>query len=541
MRQDASTGRRAGPRLEAHRRHDRDRADARGAGSARWSTASSRAVRRRARRRPRGATGAHELGLPYAADPAITRHLAAFLGAHRQALEARRPPACSARGKSFLHPTAVLFNGGVFKAAPLRERMVEVLDAWLTGRGRRTAAGAARRRPRPRGRARRRLLRPGAARQGRAHPRRHGARVLRRHRDVDAGGAGRARRRSRRCAWRRSAWRRAPRPTCRRRSSAWWSASRRSSASSPPPCGATTRSGTWSRTGRRARGAAAGRGDAAGRRPAQPGEVVPVRLRAHVTEVGTLELWCVGEAGRRWKLEYNVREEPVRDRRRRRRARGAAGMRRGPARGDRLPCAPCTCDARRRTRACRGRGHGDERRPRATSSASISARPTRRSPTSTPPTESAAPSRPGRSRSSSRRARWRRGRRCRRRSIWPASTSCRPGAPATAVGRPSGAGGARAESRGRRVRARAGRARAGPAGHLGQVLAVPPAASIARAPILPWGAPEDVAAISPVEASARVPAPPRDVWDAALPERAARRAGGGADACRRRSTRWRAS
>jgi hypothetical protein len=39
------------------------------------------------------------------------------------------------------------------------------------------------------------------------------------------------------------------------------------------------------------------------------GEMVPVRLEAHVTEVGTLELWCVARDGHgRWKLEYSVRE-----------------------------------------------------------------------------------------------------------------------------------------------------------------------------------------------------------------------------------------
>src|SRR5262249_1176656 len=39
------------------------------------------------------------------------------------------------------------------------------------------------------------------------------------------------------------------------------------------------------------------------------GQVVPVTLRSRVTEIGTLELWCVErEGGRRWKLEYNVRE-----------------------------------------------------------------------------------------------------------------------------------------------------------------------------------------------------------------------------------------
>ncbi len=42
----------------------------------------------------------------------------------------------------------------------------------------------------------------------------------------------------------------------------------------------------------------------------EAGEVVPVTLRAQVTEVGTLELWCVAseDSSRRWKLEYAVRE-----------------------------------------------------------------------------------------------------------------------------------------------------------------------------------------------------------------------------------------
>jgi hypothetical protein len=41
----------------------------------------------------------------------------------------------------------------------------------------------------------------------------------------------------------------------------------------------------------------------------QKGSVLPVRLCGKVTEVGTLELWCVGrnDAGR-WKLEFNVRD-----------------------------------------------------------------------------------------------------------------------------------------------------------------------------------------------------------------------------------------
>ncbi len=42
----------------------------------------------------------------------------------------------------------------------------------------------------------------------------------------------------------------------------------------------------------------------------EPGTLVPVRLEVKVTEVGTLELWSVAsESGQRWRLEYNVREE----------------------------------------------------------------------------------------------------------------------------------------------------------------------------------------------------------------------------------------
>ena len=77
-----------------------------------------------------------KLGLPYAQDPAMTRHLAAFLarqvGATRDlaGFENRLPA-----DATFLHPTAVLFNGGVFKAQPLLERTLKVLDAWLAAEG----------------------------------------------------------------------------------------------------------------------------------------------------------------------------------------------------------------------------------------------------------------------------------------------------------------------------------------------------------------------------------------------------------------------
>ena len=77
--------------------------------------------------------GFQELGLPYAADPAITKHLARFLSE-----QVRNSPEAAGirRGRSGLAcPTHVLFNGGVMKAAVLRDRVVEVLNSWLREEG----------------------------------------------------------------------------------------------------------------------------------------------------------------------------------------------------------------------------------------------------------------------------------------------------------------------------------------------------------------------------------------------------------------------
>jgi molecular chaperone DnaK (HSP70) len=79
-------------------------------------------------------TGLAEISLPYASDPAITRHLAAFLTRQAGALE-RIPGARPQSGRRFLHPTAVLFNGGVMKAASLRQRIIETLAQWLAADG----------------------------------------------------------------------------------------------------------------------------------------------------------------------------------------------------------------------------------------------------------------------------------------------------------------------------------------------------------------------------------------------------------------------
>ena len=45
--------------------------------------------------------------------------------------------------------------------------------------------------------------------------------------------------------------------------------------------------------------------------PGKEGRIVPVHLHSKVTEVGTLELWCISRDGKqKWKLEFNVRERP---------------------------------------------------------------------------------------------------------------------------------------------------------------------------------------------------------------------------------------
>ncbi len=58
-------------------------------------------------------TGFMELGLPFASDTAITRHLAAFLRKQGERL-----------------PTHLLFNGGVFNSPTLRHRLVEVMTGF---------------------------------------------------------------------------------------------------------------------------------------------------------------------------------------------------------------------------------------------------------------------------------------------------------------------------------------------------------------------------------------------------------------------------
>ncbi len=85
--------------------------------------------------------GLTQLGLPYAQDAGVTRHLAALLG--RQAGATAELEGFAGKtdaAASFLHPTAVLFNGGVFKSDILTERTLATLNGWLSAE----QAGAAR-------------------------------------------------------------------------------------------------------------------------------------------------------------------------------------------------------------------------------------------------------------------------------------------------------------------------------------------------------------------------------------------------------------
>jgi molecular chaperone DnaK (HSP70) len=62
-------------------------------------------------------SGFQEIGLPFETDTGITRHVAAFLSDHGDGEPVR--------------PTHVLFNGGVFKAGVLRQRLLDVVREWF--------------------------------------------------------------------------------------------------------------------------------------------------------------------------------------------------------------------------------------------------------------------------------------------------------------------------------------------------------------------------------------------------------------------------
>ncbi|MCF7502405.1 MULTISPECIES: Hsp70 family protein [Vibrio] len=87
-----------------------------------------------------------QMGLPYAQDAGITRHIAAFLSKQANALSgnsetaqqdfnpfANMPgmPGAEAPAADFIKPTAVLFNGGVLKSNLLSERLSDTINEWL--------------------------------------------------------------------------------------------------------------------------------------------------------------------------------------------------------------------------------------------------------------------------------------------------------------------------------------------------------------------------------------------------------------------------
>ncbi|MFV0437793.1 MAG: Hsp70 family protein [Desulfopila sp.] len=230
--------------------------------------------------------GIQELGLSYESDPAITHHLAAFL-----------------RRNDPLRPTAILFNGGVMKGAHLRRRVRDILDSWNHSSGSvreiasenfdlSVARGAAY---------------YGLARQGRGVRIRYGL-----NRSYYIG-----------IAASMPAIPGIPAPT---------------KALCIAPFG--MEEGSQAHLQDREFALVVGevakfdflgsprQNDSFGdiiedwEGEVQPiaemetvldgeaGAVIPVTLETRITEVGTLELWCVAKAGeRRWKLEFNVREQ----------------------------------------------------------------------------------------------------------------------------------------------------------------------------------------------------------------------------------------
>jgi hypothetical protein len=76
--------------------------------------------------------GLQEMGLPYASDAAITRHLARFL---RQQASAGEQNNVRRGASGIACPTHILFNGGVLHAQFVRDRILNVLNGWLAEEG----------------------------------------------------------------------------------------------------------------------------------------------------------------------------------------------------------------------------------------------------------------------------------------------------------------------------------------------------------------------------------------------------------------------
>jgi Hsp70 protein len=255
--------------------------------------------------------GFQELGLPYAADPAITKHLARFL--FEQVRNSPEAAGIRRGGSGLACPTHILFNGGVLKAQVLRERVVEVLNGWLRQEGF-EALGAQQILEAP---DLEHAVARGAAYYGKAR-RGRGVRIR--------SGASRT-----------------------------YYIGVESSMPAVPGMEAPLKAlcvvpfgmeeGTDATIPDREFGLVVGEpaefrflsstvrkqdqvgtlledwgDDIEERSPLQVtlkldgqlGKIVPVRLETRVTELGTLELWCVSRDGQRWKLELNIREKTAR-------------------------------------------------------------------------------------------------------------------------------------------------------------------------------------------------------------------------------------
>lgn len=76
--------------------------------------------------------GLRELGLPYASEPAITKHLAYFL---TTAGNAQTTNQAEPHDPNIKCPNAILFNGGFFTPAPVRERILDTMADWFREKG----------------------------------------------------------------------------------------------------------------------------------------------------------------------------------------------------------------------------------------------------------------------------------------------------------------------------------------------------------------------------------------------------------------------
>jgi len=78
--------------------------------------------------------GLRELGLPYAGEPAITKHLAAFLTQAASIVEPQpASPDLPPDSPRMARPDAILFNGGFFVPPIAREKILEAVAGWFCG------------------------------------------------------------------------------------------------------------------------------------------------------------------------------------------------------------------------------------------------------------------------------------------------------------------------------------------------------------------------------------------------------------------------